>query len=446
MFTSTEQEIAVLKSHPPYKRSNVLAPMVLIACTVVFASALISSGQVTIDFWNPDTGEAVVKVLQDDIQAFEKEHPGIRVNLVNIPWNDIYTKWQTGVQSGNLPDASIASAAFGATFNAQGALEPLDDLIKEIGGEAVFAPSAKSFVEMCKQNGSFFDLPYVHNAVVLWYVKDLLKKAGVAVPQTWPELLAAAKALTKDGVYGILMTSSKDYVTQHTFYSLMLSNGADIVDRETGQKVVFDSPETVETLKFYKELAQYSPPGAGGYDRPQAQAAMTTGKIAMFIYGSWLGGALSEAGPDVLAQFGVAPVPQNKGKGAFMGNLVLMVFKAAKHKAEAKEFLAYLMKNENYVRYLLTDPASYGPVTVAAKDDPAYKNSPQVKAVQNVIDAFEAELPNAWVYAMPNPHAGELEGLNVIAEVVGRVVLENVSPEVAARDGATKIQEIIEKK
>ena len=52
------------------------------------------------------------------------------------------------------------------------------------------------------------------------------------------------------------MTSSKSHVTQHTFYSLMLSNGADIVDRETGEKVIFDSPETAETLKFYKELAQ----------------------------------------------------------------------------------------------------------------------------------------------------------------------------------------------
>jgi multiple sugar transport system substrate-binding protein len=412
---------------------------------IVTASTFTASGQVTIDFWNPDTGEAVVKVLQEDIQRFEKEHPGVKVNLVNIPWSDIFTKWQTGIQSGNLPDASIASAAYGVTFNAQGALEPMDDVIKDMGGESVFAPSAKSFVEMCKQNGSFIDLPYVHNSVVLWYNRDLLKKTGMPVPQTWDELRAAAQALTKDGVFGILMTSSKSYVTQHTFYSLMLSNGADIFDRETGQKVVFDSPETVETLKFYKELAQYSPPGAGGYDRPEAQAAMTTGKIAMFIYGSWLGGALNEAGPEVLAQFGVAPVPHNKGKGAFMGNLSLIAFKAGKHKAEAKMFLEFLMKKENYIRYLLTDPASYGPVLKSAKDDPAYKDSPEVKAVRDVIDAFETELPTAWVYGMPNPHAGELEGLNIIADVVGRVVLDNVSPETAAKDGAAKIEEIIRK-
>ena len=50
-----------------------------------------------------------------------------------------------------------------------------------------------------------------------------------------------------------------------------------------------------------------------------------------------------------------------------MGNLILIVFKAAKHKAEAKMFLEYLMKKENYIRYLLTDPSSYGPVMESAK-------------------------------------------------------------------------------
>lgn len=129
-----------------------------------------------------------------------------------------------------------------------------------------------------------------------------------------------------------------------------------------------------------------------------------------------------------------------------MGNLVVVTFKAAKHKAEAKMFLEYLMKNDNYVRFLLTDPASYGPVTAAAIKDPVYSNSPEVKAVEGVIAAVQAQLPNAWVYGMPNPHAGELEGLNVIADVVGRVVLAKVSPEKAAKDGAAKIEEIISKK
>jgi multiple sugar transport system substrate-binding protein len=411
------------------------------------APAAASGEQITLDFWNPETNDAMIKVLQEDIAAYEKLHPNIKVNLVNIPWGDIYTKWQTGIQSKAVPDLSISSAAFGTSFNEQGALEPLDDVVKDLGGEEnFFAPTAKSFVAMNKKNGSFFAMPNVLNSVVLWYNKDLLKKAGLEPPKTWDEFLNAAKALTKDGVYGTLVTSSKTHVTQHTLYSLMLTNGADIVDRETGNKVVFDSPETVETLAYYKELSKYSPPGATGYDRPEAQAAMTTGKIAMWIYGSWLSGALREAGEDVFNQFGVAPVPTKKGNGAFMGNTSYIVFKDAKHKAEAKDFLKFLMQDQQYIKWLLTDPAGQGPVSKSAQQNPAYTDSPDYKAVKHVIDASNQSLPSAWVYGMPNPHAGEIEGLQVISEVAAKVVVDNEDPAQAAKEGAAKIEEIINKK
>jgi ABC-type glycerol-3-phosphate transport system substrate-binding protein len=127
-----------------------------------------------------------VKALEATIASFESEHPNTKINLVNIPWGEIFTKWQTGIQSGDVPDVSIASATFSGSFQTQNALEPLDDVISELGGDSAFAPSARTLLSLCK----------------------------------------------------------------------------------------------------------HSPPGASGYDRPQAQAAMTTGRIAMFVYGSWLGGPL----------------------------------------------------------------------------------------------------------------------------------------------------------
>lgn len=411
--------------------------------TEAAAGAPAPTEHVTIDVWNPETGEAVLKVFEEDIKAFEALHPNIKVNLVTIPWSDIYTKWQTGVQSGVVPDLSLSSAAFASSFHQQGVLEPLDDVVAALGGDDYWAPSAKSFVEMNQKDGSFFALPYVQNSVLLWYNKEMLADAGLTPPKTWDELLNAAKGLTKDGVYGILVTSSKTHVTQHSLYSLMLSNGGDIVDRENGDLVVFDSPEVIETLAFYKELSQYSPPGATGYDRPEAQAAITTGKIAMFIYGSWLGGALRQAGPEIFSQFDVVPVPTNKGRGSFMGNMSLMVFKEAQHKAEAKEFIKFLMSDEAYTKWLVTDPSSYGSVSKSAQASPLYTEDPEVKAVQNVIDASNAALPNAWVYGLPNAHAGEIEGLQIISEVAARVVVDNVDPAVAAQEGADKIREII---
>jgi multiple sugar transport system substrate-binding protein len=433
-------------NHTSYFLKRLPVSLFIVAMTGLSSPHALAQNKAVVDFWNPDTGEDSVKALETTIASFESEHPNTKINLVNIPWGEIFTKWQTGIQSGDVPDVSIASATFSGSFQTQNALEPLDDVISELGGDSAFAPSARTLLSLCKIDNSYWAVPYTVNSVLLWYRKDLLAKAGIPVPKTWDELLNAAKQLTKNGVYGMLITSSKSYVTAQAFYSFMLSNGADIVDRQTGKTVIFDSPATVEAMKFYKELAKYSPPGASGYDRPQAQAAMTTGRIAMFVYGSWLGGPLYLAGPNVFETFAVAPVPTNKGKGAFMGNLDLVVFKNAKHKTEAKEFIKYLLKDENYSRYCLSDPSSYGPVTASVQNSENYRNSPKVQAVKSVIDAVQQELPYAWVYGMPNPHAGQIEGLNILPDVVGHVLLENQPAESAVKVGASRIQEIISQK
>lgn len=399
---------------------------------------------VTVEFWNPEVEDYFLDVLGEVIADFEKANPNIKINLVNIPWGDIYPKFVAAVESGNVPDAALANVVYGGSLNLLGALDPLDDVVAALGGEAeYFAPSAASFVQMNKSNGSFFAMPNVHNSVVLWYRKDLLAEAKLAVPATWDELLTAAEALTKDGVYGILTTASKSHVTDQGFYTLMLANGAEALDHETGQQVLFDSPNTVEALEFYKALSKFSPPGASGYDRPEAQAAMTTGRIAMFVYGSWLGGALQAAGPEVFQQFGAAAVPTNKGKGAFMGNSSYIAFKNGKHTAEGKAFIKFLMTPENYIRFLPTNPAGYIPVIKSVWDNPAYKDDERIKTYQEVIEASRAGLPNAWVNFVPNPRAGELEGIHVLSDVASPVLLGDKDSATSVKEGAARIQEII---
>lgn len=399
--------------------------------------------QVTVEFWNPEVEDYFLEALQTMIGEYETANPNVKINLVNIPWGEIFPKFVSAIETGAVPDIALANVVYGGTLNRLGALDPLDDIIGSLGGEQFFAESAANFVAMNKQNGSFFAFPNVQNSVVLWYRKDLLQSAGLAVPTTWDELLAAAEALTKDGVYGILTTASKSHVTDQGFYSLMLSNGAEALDHETGTEVVFDSPATVEALEFYKSLSAFSPPGASGYDRPEAQAAMTTGRIAMFVYGSWLGGALQAAGDEVFGQFGAAAVPTKGGKGAFMGNSAYVAFKNGKNVAQGKDFIKFLMQDENYIRFLVTNPPGYIPVTRTAWDNPLYRDDERIVAYQEVIEASRAGLADAWINFVPSPKAGELEGVHVLSDVVAPVLLGDTDSQIAVAAGAERIAEII---
>lgn len=400
--------------------------------------------QVTLEFWNPETDPTELDIMNKWIKGFEGENPNVKVNLVTIPWADIYTKWQSAVQAGTVPDLTIGSTPFSASFNEQGAIEPLDDVVAALGGERIWADSAKSFVELAKQDGHYLGIPFVQNSVVLWYNKEMLADAGLQPPKTWDELRAAAAAMTKDGKYGILIPSSTSQVTSQGLYSYILSNGGDIVDRHNPNTVIFDQQPVVDALAFYKELSKYSPPGAGGYDRPEAQAAMTTGKLGMFVYGSWMGGALEQAGDAVFSKFGAVPMPSSgKGKGAFMGHLNLFVFKNAQHKEAAKKFIEYIYRDENYREWVLSNPASFIPVTKSVQESAEYKDSPRLAKYSEVLDATLQSLPNAWVFGMPNPHAGEIEGLNLVGKAASKVILDGEEPAQAAKEVADEMRKII---
>ncbi|GEN81600.1 ABC transporter substrate-binding protein [Actinotalea fermentans] len=402
------------------------------------------SDAIELEFWNPEADEAVISVLETMIEKYEAENPNVNVNLVTVPWSDIFTKWQAALQGGNAPDVTLGSAAFAASLQEQGVLLPLNDVVEAIGGEEAWADTASSLVELSKTpDGEYFALPYSTNSVVLWYNKPMFEAAGLQPPTTWDELEAAAAALTHDDQYGILIPSSKSYVTTQSLYSMILANGGDLVDRNDPDTVTFDAPEAVEALEFYSSLAQYSPPGAGGYDRPEAQAAMTTGKLGMFVYGSWMQGALEAAGADVAEQFGAVPVPSNGGAGAFMGNVSLYAFNTTEHPEEARDFLAYLLDPQAYEQFVLINPASFVPVIDAVHESETYQTNEKVVAAGELLAAVGTTLPDAWVFGLPNPHAGEWESLNLVAQAATAVIEQGEDPQAAATRIADEMRESI---
>ena len=40
-----------------------------------------------------------------------EENPDVKINIETFSWNDFYTKWTTGLASGNVPDMSTALPA-----------------------------------------------------------------------------------------------------------------------------------------------------------------------------------------------------------------------------------------------------------------------------------------------------------------------------------------------
>jgi len=142
----------------------------------------------SIDVWIMDPGSPKIQsVVKGYATAFQSEHPGTTVNIEFVPWAQAHDKFTTSIAGGKTPDVAEMGTTWTPEFADEGAFE---EVSKPPPGQYV-----SSLVDAATLNGKVWGKPWYAGSRALIYRKDVLKKAGVDVPKTWDELLAASKAI-----------------------------------------------------------------------------------------------------------------------------------------------------------------------------------------------------------------------------------------------------------
>ena len=188
-------------------------------------------------------------------------------------------------------------------------------------------------------------VPIITEQEVLYYRKDLLKKAGLEVPKTMEELEAAAKAIKAQnpGVAGFVARTGKSAaVTQ--FSSFLYSFGGDFID-ESGKSGVA-SDEAKKAYAYYGGLIRNYGPANVSTDMswPEAMAIFTQGKAGLYTEADSLyKNATDPVKSKVADTVGFAPMPSGSdGSKAFnVPSWALGVNEASKNQANSWKFLAW---------------------------------------------------------------------------------------------------------
>ena len=176
-------------------------------------------------------------------------NPKVKIKIETFSWADFYTKWTTGLASGNVPDMSTALPMQVVEMMDAGAIIPIDDLIDDIGRDKF---SKLSLLEG-EKDGQCYSIPLYSHAQVMWYRKDLLKNAGLEVPKTWDEFAKAAKALTKDGVYGCSFPcGSGDFMATRFLNYYVKSAGDSLLTDDL--KANLTSKAAIDGIKFWVDI------------------------------------------------------------------------------------------------------------------------------------------------------------------------------------------------
>jgi len=295
-----------------------------------------------IEFWMPGQEPTIRSTMEGVIKKYEAQHPNVRINYTQVPWEEWFTKLTAAIAGNLTPDISgLGYGQFGMLVG--------KDLFAEIPLEA----ADRQDIEAWALNaGSYrgklyaFLLPETRPFA---YRKDFFVEAGLdpnKPPKNWDELREYALKLVKRRG-GKVIRAGVDipylgWVEQVylTFYAAKKEN-ANLW--EEGGKPAFFDQEGIDTLQYLVDLRLKHDVVLPSDQQSIMGTAFESGAAAM-------GFPKSQGLPMLLAsrpgQIGFALPPKETYSKTLTLGTFLAVYKNAKNKKEALEFQRFINSKE----------------------------------------------------------------------------------------------------
>ncbi|NEE01260.1 ABC transporter substrate-binding protein [Phytoactinopolyspora halotolerans] len=258
-------------------------------------SAGTGDGGGSITLWTVyDTADRI-STMEGVLEDFT-EQTGIEVELVGVGAPDLTQAMVSSAAAGDLPDVVVHGVELAAGWVQEGILDPAaaSEMIEELGTDT-FSEGALDLVRVDRPDGEYATVPSDGWGQMIFYRTDLFDEAGLEPPETYEQALTAADALHGDGTIGFALgTAGGDGFTTQVFEHMALANDCQLVD-DSGE-ITLESPQCVEAIQFYMDLAEYAPAGAGDVDTTRAN--YLAGQTAMVSWSPHLLDELAGLFPD----------------------------------------------------------------------------------------------------------------------------------------------------
>ncbi|KUL25165.1 ABC transporter substrate-binding protein [Streptomyces regalis] len=303
------------------------------------------------------------------LDGWNRTHPGEKVTLVELPdsADETHAQMTTDLRAGDRSRFDILNidVSWTSEFAAQGWIRPQ---ARERFPLDTFLPPV---VDTATYDGQLYAVPYVTNAGLLLYRKDILAKEGLDPPRTWSELERAAKTVAPK--YGL-----DGYAGQFLPYEGLTVNAAEAVYSaggsilgDEGERVTVNSTAAREGIGFLARGVRegWIPKRALTYKEEESKQAFQDGRLLFLRNWPYAYVGASAKGSPVAGKIGAVPLPGPDGPGtSVLGGSNLAVSAHARHPDSAARLIAYLT-SERVQRQVLTRGA-LPPVRADLYEDP----------------------------------------------------------------------------
>ncbi len=342
--------------------------------------------------------------LKKVVALFNEKHPNISAEAIHIPGGDAFVqKILSMVASGTAPNVfHVNSGTMLLGFIRQNSVMQIDSLVQKSPDVKLddYYPEQRKYWIV---DGKTYGIPRSMQVYLIYYNVDMFKDQGVPFPKdnwTWQDFLDTAKKLTKDrngdGKIDQWGYGDTQAAMVPTWFA---SNGATYFNDNVTSSTL-DTKNAVEVAQFYQALrgSNAVAPRAEVTADQGTDAMFTSGKIGMFMVGTW---NLSFWQPKSVVPFewNIAYPPRGPsgsyGAAGFAGGYCIP--SNVKNLNETWEFYKFLV-GETYQRIVYVEPLLGLPTLKSLGNHPVYSNAslrPKDKYVALTLAGL-VKYPSYW--------------------------------------------------
>ena len=344
-----------------------------------------------------------IALFNSMIDAFEADHPGVTVELVERPAQGYRDQVVAELAAGEAPD--IVRVGFVGDFafyaDAGGTIDLSPYL--EAGFADDFFEAAWTIVSY---DDKPYGIPFVTDTHALFYNVDYINEAGITVPTSmdecwsWEEFSAQSRTAMEnsDADYGhAALWNAKRWML------FLYGNGGQVLNDSLTESAM-NSEAAVETVAWTKSWYDdgLSPLSTTMKFSERAEDLFINGSIAFLISGSWHLPALRENMLSYDWDVTYLPCTPN-GQDADLGGNGFAVTKDSEHPEVAADFIKFMTTTENMRTF--ASEAFFNPVRNSALEGLEYP------------EFNEQMLLFAEVAATVNPHHAAVQGLPIFPQI-----------------------------
>ncbi len=457
-----------------FKKFKLLATAACMTTAMLASGHAVAQEKLTV-WWVKGFYKAEDDALFAAIKKYEAKHKDVKIELSQYPIQDMIPKTVAALDSGNPPDVAYGdSYDFNVTgkWAFDGKLEDISSVINPI--RARFAPNTVEttflYNDVTKSRG-YYAFPMKQQTMHIQYWADMLTEAGLKesdIPTNWKDYWSfwcdkaqtAHRQKTGKRTFGIGQPMGVDS-TDAFFSFLTFMDAYNVKLVSDSGKLLVDDPAVraglISAMTDYTGIYSRgcTPPSSTSWKDPDNNVAfhnkttLMTHNATISIAAKWLDDMNNEAlKPEDRAiakanyteKIRTAGFP-NKPDGSKMvyrsAVKTGVIFSQAKNKVRAKEFVTFLMQDENLTPYVEGSLGRWFPVMKTAQQRPFWKADVHRTSVYNQYMAGTVNFEFTKNYKFTT-----LNNENVWAKAMNRVINEKVPVDKAVDEMIARIKTV----